>query len=72
MKVYILQKTRPDFIETSVYKEIGDAINALAKLAEEEAMEYYEDINGWIDDLEFPIEAEGKEIYAIIEEKELN
>ena len=72
MKVYVLQETWPDFIETSVYKDIRDAINALAKLAEEEGMEYYEDIDGWIDDLDLPIEAEGEGIYAIVEEKELN
>jgi hypothetical protein len=61
MIVYVLQETWPDYIDTSVYKKREDAINALAKLVEEEGMEYYEDN-----------EAEGEEIYAIVEEKELN
>lgn len=61
MKVYVLQETWPDFIETSVYQKREDAISALNKLVEEEGMEYYEDN-----------EAEGEEVYAIVEEKELN
>tara|TARA_B100000287_G_scaffold208740_1_gene197022 strand:+ start:219 stop:404 length:186 start_codon:yes stop_codon:yes gene_type:complete len=61
MKVYVLQETWPDSIETSVYKKREDAISALNKLVEEEGMEYYEDN-----------EAECEGIYAIVEEKELN
>ena len=36
MKVYVLQETWPDFIETSVYQKREDAISALNKLVEEE------------------------------------
>ena len=60
MMVYVLQETWPDYIETSVYQKREDAISALNKLVEEEGMEYYEDN-----------EAEGEEVYAIVEEKEL-
>ncbi len=61
-EVYVLVENNPDYVSTSVYKEMDNAMSALKELAKENDMEYYEGDN----------EAHGEDTYAEVRTEILN